>query len=491
MSSIKGAMKRSTSRMQPLKSTKGSMHHIGTTPHKYRFEIFISYAEPIKLADQVCMVLERRNNVVATSSVKVQDGKAVFREALTMEVTLFGKQSKTKENGIKFDEKIAKLCMKKGASDGKSLGKIRLNLADYVKGPQGTVFADLELSNGSVAVTKIETQLLYSQNGKGKEKKEEEIYSEMGDDDAGMENDSVFGDDASDFGDLVDVNIRTSNDAELGSLVQPVVDEKLSGSDEGLQKPAKKLSGDRISRVPSKSEEDSDNVAAQKPADEEPQSFRKKYLSASASKKLIGRSSSRKVEGSSASRKKKTEELESRIKSLESENRKLKKVAHKYKLEAGTLRKEIDNLDNKSPRSSIRSGGFADGNNEDGKLRETVTMQRSLIEELQAQKEELQAKLDTRWDAHLGKRNSNSSTGSHESTKNLSAGEENQRLKDKVRELEIALEREPQFIAVVNELKVVKMSLALANMEKEQVLFAAKRKTSFTARTLDSPVTPG
>ncbi len=51
------------------------------------------------------------------------------------------------------------------------------------------------------------------------------------------------------------------------------------------------------------------------------------------------------------------------------------------------------------------------------------------------------------------------------------AAVESKRLRERIADLEMALRREPKFMDVVNELKVAKVSLALANMEKEQALF--------------------
>lgn len=43
-----------------------------------------------------------------------------------------------------------------------------------------------------------------------------------------------------------------------------------------------------------------------------------------------------------------------------------------------------------------------------------------------------------------------------------------------VGDLELKLQREPEFVEVFNELKVANVSLALTNMEKEQAIFALK-----------------
>lgn len=216
---VRSMMKRSGSRAG---SSRGSVSHMGTTPCKYRVDIFVSHVDQIKTADEVCLVWDRRGKIVHTSLVKVKDAKATFRETLSMETTLFRRATPGVKIGaapvpgedLKFDEKKAKIALRKSGPQGKAVGKIVLNLSEYIKGVTSTLFADLKLSNGSVVSAKIEARFLHI----GKKKKDGDVddgASDAGSEmtDVGMDNDSIFGDDADDLADLDILVEREDSDA--------------------------------------------------------------------------------------------------------------------------------------------------------------------------------------------------------------------------------------------------------------------------------------
>eukprot|EP00168_Porphyra_purpurea_P014827 TRINITY_DN4355_c0_g1_i3.p5 TRINITY_DN4355_c0_g1~~TRINITY_DN4355_c0_g1_i3.p5 ORF type:complete len:147 (-),score=38.89 TRINITY_DN4355_c0_g1_i3:832-1272(-) len=84
--SIKGAIKRSSSK---LGAGKGSLAHIGSTPTKFRIDFFVQYVDGVCCDDGVCVVYERRDTALVTKAVMAKDGKAVFRENMALQVTLF------------------------------------------------------------------------------------------------------------------------------------------------------------------------------------------------------------------------------------------------------------------------------------------------------------------------------------------------------------------------------------------------------------------
>lgn len=163
---VRQMMKNSSSK---ISVSKGSVNHVGTTPYRFRIDLFVSYAENVKSLSEACITWERRGKVEATKAVSVVDGKAVFRQQLTMECTLFRKnpgkssskhESTAQEEMLNFDEKKAKLYLRKGSSQGKAVAKLALNLSDYIKGATSTVFADMKLSDGTNVVTKVEATMI-------------------------------------------------------------------------------------------------------------------------------------------------------------------------------------------------------------------------------------------------------------------------------------------------------------------------------------------
>lgn len=171
-------MKKSSSKVSV---TKGSVNHIGTTPYRFRIDLFVSYLEKVKSVTEACITLERRGKVESTKVVTVEDGKAVIRDQITMECTLFrknqnngGKSSRNQpkepapDELLTFDEKKAKLYLRKGGPQGKAVAKLSLNLADYIKGAQSSVFADMKLSDGTIVVTKVEATMIAMDKKKSK-----------------------------------------------------------------------------------------------------------------------------------------------------------------------------------------------------------------------------------------------------------------------------------------------------------------------------------
>lgn len=497
-------MKKSNSRIH---LGKGSMNHIGATPYRFRLDIFVSYVDNVKNATDVCVTWERRGNTQATSVATVKDKKAVFKQALSMESTLFRRvnnaskgASSANSEELKFDEKKAKFLLRKSAPDGKAIGKIHLNLADYIRGPTSTVFADMKLSNGSIIVTRIEATMLHM----GKKKKNgskagSEACSETTDANSAG-NDSLFGDDDLDLG---DIEIETTpgpvdDKPSSTSIMSPVSSASASSTtslstkaaartdnDTGVNSSAKAANpvappspkASRVSRKDSSLSTTSSSGAtpskkfsqtAMKSVKEEEDLKDSPSLRNKLKKKMKGKKdkdNNKDDIGENASPKQKyslspekaaeISELKGLVDSLRKENAKLKTSKQAAMDEIDALRSDLEACE-----AALESGdGFSNGAKGTLDMSKTLKEKDKMIAELEAQNEGLLEELE---ELH---------EGAVDSAVGVASGQIDA-LKEQIEELEVALSREPQYMDVVNELKVTKVSLALANMEKEQALFA-------------------
>lgn len=130
-------------------------------PFKFQFDILVNGVKNVKdSAGFIVVIYERRNLLKGTSPVKVAGKCAALKENISVEATLYRKDDPT--GSSTFEEKLAKVAIRMEKPDGKTIGKLHVNLADYARVPSGSVFADLKMSNGSVVSTKIDSRLLAS-----------------------------------------------------------------------------------------------------------------------------------------------------------------------------------------------------------------------------------------------------------------------------------------------------------------------------------------
>lgn len=497
-------MKKSGSRIHV---GKGSMNHIGAMPYRFRLDIFVSYVDNVKNATEVCITWERRGNMQATTVAEVKDKKAVFRQSLSMESTLFRRANNTPKGALainpeelKFDEKKAKFLLRKGGPDGKAIGKIHINLADYVRGTTSTVFADMKLSNGSVIVTKIEATMLHM----GKKKKNgsragSEACSETTDVNS-VGDDSLFGDDDQDLGDIeIEITSGPTDEKPSSAAIMSPVSSAASSSTKSLSTKATSRIGkdagknsstkessptpasptSRAARKSSCTSTESSSFATptKKASQRGVKSLKEEddlKESPSLRNKLKGKMKGRKDKDkdkrkedagtSSATHKRSPEkaaeiaELTAFVESLKKENAKLKTSKQVATDEIDALHADLEsceaaleNAHGTLGSSSTTSAGFD--------MSKTLKEKDKKIAELKAQNEAL---LDELEEVH---------EGAVDSADGVASGQINT-LMSRIEDLEVALRREPQYMDVINELKVTKVSLALANMEKEQALFA-------------------
>ncbi|PXF46127.1 hypothetical protein BWQ96_04133 [Gracilariopsis chorda] len=490
-----------------LSVAHGSVKHIGTTPYRFRIDVFVSGVERVTNAPQVSVTWERKGKKYATQARQVLNGKAEIGQSLAMECTLFrntpkpskGEPSSANDaSELNFDEKLAKFVLRKGGPDGKPIGKITLDLAKYIKGTTSTVFADLNLSNGSTVITKIEATMLHiGRKGKNGSRAGSDTLSEMTD--VYRDDDSIFGDTVSeDLGDLEQVTrtppslgavqipsasspVSTPTSADspqktasrqksstfLGVLPkrqESLAADSLKSFDSATDIPKKEKSkrvkgNDNMKESPSlrdklKSKLRDRKAAAKKPKDDDSSEGKAKPPST----KGIPTPSKREKEKPAVPPEliSEVKELKAHVNALKKENLKLKSAFKNAQEEIDALKADLEarelDLEDEKSRSSRSPKPTA--------LPELSNRKDKRIAELEANNENLLEELEELHQQQV--LTSNQDAASANQTKEM---------RKRIEELEIALKREPRFLDVVNELKVTKVSLALANMEKEQALF--------------------
>lgn len=533
---VRQMMKRSTSKLST--TSKGSVNHIGTAPYRFKIVIFISYAENIKSISEACISWERRGKIQATHTVKVKDGKAVFRQALSMECTLFRKTPSTKSKKdkslpeeLKFDEKKAKMYLRKSGPQGKAVAKLALNVSDYIKGASSTVFADMKLSDGTLVVTKIEaTMIAMEKKKKGGSRTGSEVPSEYSD--GNSVDDSLFGDeeDLENAQRMSDIPALSLPSPSASTPVSPMVSSPVTISSTGSQREEfdamnqKVYTGEMTKRMPSTPvkhdphSEDTEKKGMFKTSKQKMMEADDVKKSPSMTDKLRSKlkvstkkekaeKSDKAVERSERETKKSGEEhvgkerrasslrpssslkrspstdvifevkeLKKMVEYLKKENSKLKKAKNAAMEEIEALRADLktcedtlealeDNDRKTAPKADSRVADLhARIKRKETKITSLEAHNTNLLEEMEEQHEEMRT-LSTRLASHSKPKKSEAV---HAIENN---NEEVKTLQKQIADLRVALQREPEFLDVVDELKVAKVNLALANMEKEQALF--------------------
>lgn len=137
-----------------------SVRNATKLPFRFTFDLLIDTVDKIAITGPVVLVWERSvSKVISTKAVTVDRSsrKANFgNEQLTSEITLFKNSPQDK----RFQDKVVKLAIKGGNSEGKTLGKIHLNLADHAELPSGSKKISAELNNGSVLIACVQCQFI-------------------------------------------------------------------------------------------------------------------------------------------------------------------------------------------------------------------------------------------------------------------------------------------------------------------------------------------
>lgn len=163
------------------------MRNAGKVPFKFSFSLIIETVERLAASGSVVLIWERSSSkILSTKPIQVDRGlkKVSFgNETLTSEVTLF-KHSPADKG---FQDKVVKLAIKASNAEGKTLGKIHLNLADYAEVPSGSKRISAELTNGAALTATVQCAFTsMGKAGKGDDSvvDEEELGEGAGDEDA-------------------------------------------------------------------------------------------------------------------------------------------------------------------------------------------------------------------------------------------------------------------------------------------------------------------
>lgn len=144
-------MKRSSSK---LITRARSVRNMGKVPFKFKFDLIIETVDKIAASGAVVVMLDRgvKGECTQPANIDKSTRKAVFnKDKITAEITMF----KSAPSDRRFQDKVVKVCVKLGAFDGKTLGKIHLNFAEYAEVPSGSKRISAELNNGAVLIASI------------------------------------------------------------------------------------------------------------------------------------------------------------------------------------------------------------------------------------------------------------------------------------------------------------------------------------------------
>lgn len=178
-------MKRSSSKMI---TRARSMRGVAKVPFKFKFDLLIETVDKLAASGDICVVWERGQKVDGTKPAKIDKAsrKATFnKEAISAEITLY----KSSPSEKKFQDKVVKIAIRAGSLEGKTLGKIHLNLADYAEVPSGSKRIGAEMSNGATLVATVQCNFQSMGKASAKSDKKSETEAEE-DDEEDLEKDS-------------------------------------------------------------------------------------------------------------------------------------------------------------------------------------------------------------------------------------------------------------------------------------------------------------
>lgn len=148
-----------------------SVRNIAKVPFKFRFLLNVESVEKLTASGDVVLVWERNQKMEFTKPAKVDrtTRRAVFNDdRIACNITMY----KTTPNDKIFQDKVIKLALRTDNAEGKTLGKIHINLADYVEIPSASRRIGAELSNGATLVAVM--QFNFISMGKSTDKSEKQ-----------------------------------------------------------------------------------------------------------------------------------------------------------------------------------------------------------------------------------------------------------------------------------------------------------------------------
>jgi len=141
-----------------------SVRNVGKAAAKFRFDLAPESVDRLAGVSEVVLSWERSGKaelVTAPARVDRTSRTASFAgERLSQDITLFKK-------GSAYGDKVYKFAVRVAGGDGKVVGKIRLNMAEYAGVPDLSRRVAAELSNGSTLIATISSAFLGMSKSKG------------------------------------------------------------------------------------------------------------------------------------------------------------------------------------------------------------------------------------------------------------------------------------------------------------------------------------
>lgn len=157
-------MKRTSSKSHLLDRAR-SVRNIGKVPFKFKIELTVETVDKLTYDGNVVVVWDRGSNKVeSTAPVQVDlvTRKAVFsNESMVQDITIY----KSQATDMTFLEKVIKLAVRADDQNGKTLGKIHINLAEYIEMTSNLKRISAGLSNGSTLILGLKYDCLSTTGG--------------------------------------------------------------------------------------------------------------------------------------------------------------------------------------------------------------------------------------------------------------------------------------------------------------------------------------
>eukprot|EP00188_Purpureofilum_apyrenoidigerum_P004551 Plantae.Rhodophyta-Purpureofilum_apyrenoidigerum.ctg5212.p1 GENE.Plantae.Rhodophyta-Purpureofilum_apyrenoidigerum.ctg5212~~Plantae.Rhodophyta-Purpureofilum_apyrenoidigerum.ctg5212.p1 ORF type:complete len:423 (+),score=114.77 Plantae.Rhodophyta-Purpureofilum_apyrenoidigerum.ctg5212:146-1414(+) len=186
-----------------------TLGHALQLPHKFQFDFKFSKAEMVPKNQTCLVIIERRDKIEATRTFKADNSKTVLlSDTLSMSATLFRKDDKEE-----FEPKKAKIAIRLGRKDGKTVSKIHIDLAKYANVPNGEVEVKLKMTGGAIVFATIVSRLIKAGRGNGPSS----LFSAVTTGSGGLGN-------SGDLDDLDDLDLGDDDDffaAQQTSVVSP------------------------------------------------------------------------------------------------------------------------------------------------------------------------------------------------------------------------------------------------------------------------------
>lgn len=129
----------------------------------FSYEILVESVEYLVESGSVVVVFERGDTLLTTKPFKVVAGRADVGETLCKEVTLYRRKDGKDQEG-EFQDKLYKVALRLNHANGKTLGKMRVDLSQYADAEKEGRRLSFKLSNGASVVVTLSSQLVQNES---------------------------------------------------------------------------------------------------------------------------------------------------------------------------------------------------------------------------------------------------------------------------------------------------------------------------------------